>query len=165
MGVGSDLRGGGYDRGGVNAGGIGGGLVEELDGAGEGEVGIVRRRVAAEIWGKSGSTRTAVAWVVRARAAYFGLATKVRCAGAGGFDAGDAGDSGVGIAVEGGAEMGGQCGELYRFRTGLHGGIVMERAGRALSCGRAPCAGGGHFVTCVPLWLALPLVAKEDDCD
>jgi len=28
---------------------------------------------------------------------------------------------------------------------------------------KAPCAGGGHFVTCVPLWLALPLVAKKGD--
>jgi hypothetical protein len=24
---------------------------------------------------------------------------------------------------------------------------------------------GGHFVTCIPPWLALPLVAREDDSD
>ena len=28
-----------------------------------------------------------------------------------------------------------------------------------------PCAGGGHFVTCIPLRLALSPVAKEEDAD
>ncbi|MBB5315765.1 hypothetical protein HDF09_000415 [Edaphobacter lichenicola] len=31
--------------------------------------------------------------------------------------------------------------------------------------GRASCAEGGHFVTCIPLRLALPLVATENDSD
>jgi hypothetical protein len=28
--------------------------------------------------------------------------------------------------------------------------------------GRAPCAGGGHFVTDIPLRSALPMVAREN---
>src|SRR5215472_10463704 len=39
------------------------------------------RRVAAEIFGKEGSTRTAEAMVRRAREAYLGLATKERSPG------------------------------------------------------------------------------------
>src|SRR3984885_15644052 len=35
---------------------------------------------------------------------------------------------------------------------------------RLCPAGRAPCAGGGHFVTCVPLRLALPLVASKILC-
>ena len=40
VGVGSDAGGGGDGGGGVDAGRVGGGLVEELDGEGEGEVGV-----------------------------------------------------------------------------------------------------------------------------
>ena len=37
--------------------------------------------------------------------------------------------------------------------------------GAGCPVGRAHYAWGGHFVTCIPLRLALPLVAKEVDSD
>src|SRR5260221_8078332 len=53
VGVGADARGFGDDRGGVNAGGVGGRLVEEFDGAGEIEIGIGGAERSE--WGETGS--------------------------------------------------------------------------------------------------------------
>ena len=104
MGVGADVGGGGDDGGGVDAGRVGGGLVEEFDGEGEGEVGILDAEGGGGDPGKSGSTRTAVARVVRARAAYLGLETKVRSPGSA-VSMPATRVFGGGVAVEGGVEV------------------------------------------------------------
>jgi hypothetical protein len=73
----ADLRGGSDDGSGMDSGGVGRGLVEEFEGAGEGQIGITDAQGRGGDGPKEGSTRTAVACVVRARGVYLGLATKV----------------------------------------------------------------------------------------
>ena len=46
---------------------------------------------------------------------------------------------------------------LSRKRPGQR---ISENLSRNCPAGQAPCAGSGHFVTCIPLRLALPLVAS-----
>ena len=66
----------------MDSSGVGRGAVEELNGEGKGEVGIFDAKGSGwdvgEAWA---STTMAVALVVRARAAYLGLETKVRSPG------------------------------------------------------------------------------------
>ena len=66
------------------------------------------------------------------------------------------------VDAKGGAEVffaswgEGGCGE--DVECGGCGWLVLKAL---CPVGRAPCAGGGHFVTCIPLRLALPLVASD----
>jgi len=48
-------------------------------------------------------------------------------------------------------------------RAGVAWSLGMALGDRVADCpaGRAPCAGGGHFVTCIGLRVVLPLVGTE----
>jgi len=103
VGIGADAGGRGDGGGGVNARGVGGRLVEELDGAGEGEVGVFDAESCGRDLGKAGFDEDRRGFGGAAEAGVFGVGDEGKVAWDGVFDAGDSGDLGGGVALEGGA--------------------------------------------------------------
>ena len=91
--------------------------------------------------------------------------------GAGGDGAG--GDGGLGLvagdgdlSAAGSAGRDSLAGELWWGSVLLSWvGVSVERERKSRSKIKAPYAGGGHFVTRIPLRVVLPMVATEDCAD
>jgi len=107
VGFGADLRGGSDDGGGMDSWGVGWGLVEEFEGVGEGEVGIPDAEGCCGNGAEGGFDQHGGGLGGAGKRRVPGIGDEGELAGAGVFEAGGGGDFGVGIAVEGCAEMSG----------------------------------------------------------
>ena len=108
VGFGADLRGGSDDGSGMDSGRVGWGLVEELEGAGEGEVWIPDAEGCGGDGAEGGFDQDGGGLCGAGQRGVLGVGDEGELAGAGVFEAGGGGDFGVGIAVEGCAEMSGK---------------------------------------------------------
>lgn len=120
---------GGMDRGGgIDAGGPGGRLVEELDGAGEGQVGVFEAEGGdgdfREIVGDEDGRGTGGAGL----SGVFGIGDEGDVAGCGFFDAGDTGDVEIGVAAQLRVKSTGQF-------CGSHGAIVNRGKSEGMGAG------------------------------
>ena len=127
VGFGADRRGGSDDGGGVDSGRVGWGFVEEFEGAGEGQIGITDAQGRGGDRAEGGFDQDGGGLRGAGERRVLGIGDEGELAGAGVFEACGGGDFGVGIAVEGCAEMRCEVGEL-------HGGIVVETVVRCSLC-------------------------------
>jgi hypothetical protein len=105
VGVGSDAGGWGDGGGGVDAGGVVGRTVEELDGEGEGQVGIVDAEGGGGDFGEAGLDEDGCGFGGAGEGGVLGVGDEGEVAWFGDFNAGDAADFVGGVAVEGGVEV------------------------------------------------------------
>ena len=119
--AGPDLRGRRHNSGGMNAGWVCRRLVEELERAGEGEVGVVDAQGCCGDLLEAGLDHNGRGARGAGERCVLGIGDEGELAGLGVFEARCGGDLGVGIAQEGCAEMDSKVGKL-------HGEIVEETA-------------------------------------
>ena len=105
VGVAPDFGSGGDDGGGVNAGGVRGRLVEELDGAGEGEVGVFDAEGGGGDFGEGWLDEDRRCLGGAGLGGVFWVCYEGKVAGGGGVDGSYSGDFGGGIAHEGGSQV------------------------------------------------------------
>ena len=103
--VGSDFCCGGYHGGGVNARSIGGRLVEELDGAGESEVGVTDAEGRGGDFGEAGLDEDCSRFGGAGLRGVFGVGYEGEVARGGVVDGGYSGDLSGGVAHESGSQM------------------------------------------------------------
>ena len=108
VGFGADRRGGRDDGGGMDSGGVGWGLVEEFEGAGEGQIGIGDAQGCGGDITEGGFDQDGGGLGGAGQRRVLGVGDEGELAGTGVFEAGGGGDFGVGIAVEGCAKMSGE---------------------------------------------------------
>src|ERR1700722_10622959 len=105
VGVIADAGAGGDCGGGVDAGGVVRRTIEELDGEGEGEVGVFDSEGCGRDLGEVGFDEDGCCFGSAGKGGVFGIGDKCEVAGFGGFDSGYAGYFGRRIPVERGVEV------------------------------------------------------------
>ena len=128
----------------MNAGRVGGRLVEELDGTRKGKVGICDPQGCGGDFSKVGFDEDGGGLRSTDEGGVLGVGDEGQVTGASSLDGGDSGDSDGGIALEGGSKV---LGEV----CDLHGAMIVGRGRKGLEAAQG---GSGIPFSLVSRWVA-----------